>query len=280
MTPPPGFDVAVSPTTLKLGGTGTHAKYTVTFTRTTAPLDFSSGSLTWSDGQHSVPQPARGEADHVPRPAAAHAQGAEGEYDAPRQGRLRRDTADDGPWAGARRSILGDADEPDGGGLRRRDYPATNEHVAKFTVTVPGDAQLARFETHDSDLPPQTDIDMYVYKAGTTELKGSSAGPTGEESVELSDGEPGDYDVYVDLFSSGFLNTQVVLYAISALPGWNLTVTPSTTSVQAGQTVKLKITWSGLPPGGRLTPGGHYFGTLSYSDLTSTLGTTQVEANG
>jgi hypothetical protein len=81
--------------------------------------------------------------------------------------------------------------------------------------------------------------------------------------------------VYVDLYAlpDGLTTQEVVLHAMT-LTGWYLTITPSTTSVHAGQTVNLTATWTGL------TSGKHYIGTLSYSDLTSTLGTTPVTADG
>src|SRR5262249_12034074 len=49
-----GFDVSVSPSTLHLAP-GESANFTVTFTRTDAPLgDWVAGSLVWSDGTHHV----------------------------------------------------------------------------------------------------------------------------------------------------------------------------------------------------------------------------------
>jgi subtilisin family serine protease len=271
VTPPPGFSVAVNPTTLKLSGNGTRAKYTVTFTRTTAPLDaFSSGSLVWSDGQHSV------RSQLVVRPVRFTAaqrftlSGASGSQTLPvRAG-----------YAGSLQTTVGALSRDDlfSATLTNptqasfdTDHPATNDHVAKFTVSAPSNGQLTRFATHASEAPG-ADIDLYVYKAGTTELVGVSAGGTAEEHVDLPAGG-GDYDVYADLFAlpEGATTQDVVLHALAS-PGWNLTVTPSTTSVQAGQTVNLTLTWSGL------TPGTHYFGRLSYSDLTTTLGTTDVEA--
>jgi hypothetical protein len=274
VSPPPGFSVSVNPTTLKLGGNGTRAKYTVTFTRTTAPLDaFSNGSLTWGDGQHSVRSQLVVRPTTFLAPPPLTLRGASGTQTLPVKvgyaGSLQTTVVglvrDDRFSATLTNPTQGAFDT---------DHPATNDHVAKFTVSVPSNAQSARFETHASDAPPGADIDLYVYKAGTTELVGISAGGTAQEGVDLPGGA-GDYDVYLDLFAlpAGVTTQEAVLHEL-VRPGWNLAVTPSATSVQAGQTVNLTMTWSGL------APGTHYMGRLSYSDLTSTLGTTEVEAIG
>ena len=66
---PPGVDVLVSPPTLALdpGAAGT---FTVELTAVTAPLgQYTSGSLTWSDGVHEVRSPL------VARPVAPPAPG-------------------------------------------------------------------------------------------------------------------------------------------------------------------------------------------------------------
>ena len=66
--------------------------------------------------------------------------------------------------------------------------PASGPAVAKVTVNVPAGSRLTRFATYDSDYPAGTDIDLFVYTAGTTTLRGSSAGGTAEESVTTHGG--------------------------------------------------------------------------------------------
>ena len=289
VAPPPGFDVVVNPTTLKLGGNGARAKYTVKFTRTTAPLDtYSSGSLTWSDGRHAV------RSQLVVRPVG---------FLAPPQLMLSGPSGSTtipvkvGYTGSLQTTVSGLAGDALSTTLTRPtanqfdpDQPATSEHTAKFTFHVPSDlpppgALVARFETHDSDVPAGTDINLWLYNAGTTQRLRGSAGPTAEERLEVpcfgqEDGScsrAGDYDVYVDLAAlpDGLTTQDVVLHTwVLAGSEGNLTITPSTTSVQAGQTVNLTATWSGL------SPGRHYIGDLSYSDGTSELGFTQIEADG
>ena len=68
-------------------------------------------------------------------------------------------------------------------------FPTTtrqaNDHVAKFTADVPAGTTYARFSTFDADYPAGTDLDVFVYRAGTTTRLGSSTGGSAEEEVNL-----------------------------------------------------------------------------------------------
>ena len=66
--------------------------------------------------------------------------------------------------------------------------PAESDSVKKVTVTVPAGSALARFATYDDQAPAGTDSDMFVYRAGTNQLVGQSAGGTNEEIVTTTDG--------------------------------------------------------------------------------------------
>ena len=66
-------------------------------------------------------------------------------------------------------------------------------------MTVPAGSTVARFATYDADYAAGTDVDVFVYQAGTTTLVGQSAGGTAEESVTLT--AAGSYDVYANLFA-------------------------------------------------------------------------------
>jgi hypothetical protein len=78
--------------------------------------------------------------------------------------------------------------------------PQVNDHVAKFTVNVPAGVKYAWFSTFDADYPAGTDLDVFVYKSGTTTLLASSTGGSAEEEANLPAPAGGSYDVYVDLF--------------------------------------------------------------------------------
>src|SRR5207247_2603785 len=59
--------------------------------------------------------------------------------------------------------------------------------------------KVARFATFAADYGPATDIDMFVYQAGTSTLVGQSAGGDAQEAVTVT--APGSYDVYVVQFA-------------------------------------------------------------------------------
>jgi pre-peptidase len=151
--------------------------------------------------------------------------------------------------------------------------PAANDHVAKFTVNVPAGTKHARFSTFDADYPAGTDLDVFVYRSGTTTLLGSSAGGSSEEEVNLPAPAGGSYDVYVDLFAGA--NGQAV-----KLNHWellnaegNLTVTPETQPVQAAAQVTVTASWTGL------TAGTRYLGRLQYTDGADGSGSTLVRVD-
>ena len=64
--------------------------------------------------------------------------------------------------------------------------PATGPAVAKVTITVPAGSRLARFATYDADYAAGTDVDLFVYNAGSSTLRFRSAGGTAEELVARS----------------------------------------------------------------------------------------------
>ena len=78
----PGIDAVVSPSTLTFGAAGESKSYTVTFTRTTAPLDaFATGSLTWTNGSTTVRSPIAVQPVTIVAPASAGGTGTYGSFD-------------------------------------------------------------------------------------------------------------------------------------------------------------------------------------------------------
>ncbi|HSV64292.1 MAG TPA: S8 family peptidase [Mycobacteriales bacterium] len=274
---PPGIKVTVSPSVLRIGA-GDYANYTVTVTRTGAPLNtFATGALTWSDGRHSVRSQLVVRPVGVAAPASVSGTGPTGSTTVSVKpgftGTLSTSVA--GLVAATPRPATLTA--PSGTGFDTAN-PAASDHTAKFTVNVPAGTTLARFATFDADVPAGTDMDVFVYRAGTATLVGQSAGATAQEQVDLNSPAAGDYDVYVDLFAlaAGVTSQAVTEYdwALGSTAAGNLTVAPSSTPVTLGKPVSLTASWSGL------TAGGRYLGRLSYSDGTTTLGHTVVRVDG
>ena len=138
---------------------------------------------------------------------------------------------------------------------------------------MPAGTKHARFSTFDADYPAGTDLDVFVYKAGTTAVLGSSTGGSAEEEVNLAAPAGGSYDVYVDLFS-GAAEQAVKLnhWELGGAAG-NLTATPASQAVTAAGQVSVAAAWSGLSAGTR------YLGRLGYSDGADGSGSTIVRVD-
>jgi len=148
--------------------------------------------------------------------------------------------------------------------------PAESPGVKKVTVTVPAGTKLARVATFDGDLPAGTDVDLFAYQAGTATSAGQSAGGSAEESITLAGA--GSYDIYVVLFAhQGAIPTvKHHAFLVTDVAAGNLTVTPVSQPATLAGKASVTFTWSGL------TAGSRYLGVVSYSDGTTTVGSTIV----
>ena len=119
-------------------------------------------------------------------------------------------------------------------------------------MTVPAGSTVARFATYDADYPAGTDIDLFVYQAGTTTLVGQSAGGTAEESVTLT--AAGTYDVYANLFAAPVASTEVVAEhvrrGLDRRPGTSPRRRPAQ-AVTTGTNATVNLAWSNLAAGTR-----------------------------
>jgi hypothetical protein len=154
------------------------------------------------------------------------------------------------------------------------DAPAASARTSKQTVTIPAGTTVAQHSTFDSDFSAGTDVDLYLYEAGTSDLVASSGGGTAEETIRIEEPPAGTYDLYVVLYGAAPGQTSVTvptyLWNLDGAAKGNLTVTPASAPVTAGVPVTLTAAWSGL------TAGQRYLGRLDYSDGTSTAGGTYV----
>ena len=275
---PAGVTVSVSPKVLKVKPNRT-ATYRVTFTRTSAPFDaYAFGSLTWSNGKFKV----RSQLAVKPVAAAAPEQvtGTGGSGSTAISvtpgftGTLT--TAVDGlvPADVRTPSLTASATAP---GFDPDD-PATSARTAKETFTVPAGSTLAQFSTFAADFPAGTDVDLFLYQAGTTDLVDQSAGGSAEETIRLTDPAAGSYDLYVVLFGvgagqSGTLTVPTFGWALDGTDRGNLTVTPASQPATAGTAASVTAAWSGL------TAGSRYLGRISYGDGSNTAGGTLVRVD-
>jgi subtilisin family serine protease len=276
VTAPAGMTVAVSPSKLTIEP-GHKATYKVTFTRTTAAYrSYVTGALTWTDGTHSVRSQLAIRSVGLKAPLELSGTGTSGQATVSVTpgftGTLSTSVA--GLAAGTERAAT--LKNPGSAGFQTS-APAASDHTAKYTVVVPAGTSLTRFATFDADVATGTDIDIFVYRAGTNSLVGSSAGGTAQEQVDLVSPAAGSYDVYVDLYALGAGTTQQAVsefdWVLGSTSAGNLTVTPASQPAIGGKAASLTAAWSGL------TAGTRYLGQLSYGDGTSTLGGTVVHIN-
>jgi hypothetical protein len=254
-----GLKVTVSPRILvTLPGRST--TYKVTIENDGAPLEqYSFGKLVWKSSKHSVASTLAIKPLTVKAPTQVNGTGTTGSVEVPitagYAGTLNTTSV------GLTPVTVNEATLKNPGGVSfPTTKPQVNDHVAKFTANIPVGAEYARFSTFDADYPAGTDLDVFVYKAGTTTLLGSSTGGSAEEEVNLPQPAGGAIDVYVDLYAGA--NEQQV-----NLNHWelqqaetNLTVTPASQPVTVAGQTSVTANWTGL------TAGTRYLGQLHFSD--------------
>jgi subtilisin family serine protease len=229
---PPGVDVSVRPSRLTIRP-GESATFAVTVNRISAPYDqLAAGSITWTDGQHTVRMPV------AVRPVVVTATGKDES--------LRIVPG----FSGQLRAQLSGA------------VPAVvhtgwvRPGPARFTVDVPRGAALARFATAAGDYPPGTDVDLFVYRRGT--LLGRSTGHNAAEVVDLGEPDAGSYQVVVELIEApgrGPLPVRMDSYAVPK----DATQQPPR-GVRAGTPALVHLDWPARPTSGR------WLGQVRWSD--------------
>ncbi len=270
---PAGVSVTVSPRSVELRK-GQSATFTVTFTRTTAPLD------EWAFGTLNIRNTRDDDSPRLHAPIAVRpvALSVPGEVAGGVGESSVSFTAIAGYTGALSSSVAGlvAADEQsapvsgaDGGSF---DPSTPSSHTAHFTVDVAAGTNLARFATFGADYAANDDLDVFVFKDGA--FVGQSAGGTAEERVDVVSPAAGVYDVYVDAFSLTVDPTTTTLYSweLGSADAGNLTVTAPTTVTLAGS-VPISLSWGGL------TPGQHWLGEVTWTDGTNPIGSTMVSVD-
>jgi subtilisin family serine protease len=281
---PTGFTAKVMPEWLVIPK-GKTASFTVTLTRTTAPLgSYAFGSLTWKEFPGTTGP--LGKRDHVVRspiavrPVALAVAKSVGGSGASGSTVVAAKTGYAGTLTAAPHGLVAATVTPLHVVGTEPNFntgaPAVGPGVAKTTVTVPAGSRLAQFSTFEADYAMGTDIDLFVYQAGTNVLVGSSAGGTASETVSLT--AAGSYDIYTVVFAlppgTGSIDVQHNHWVVPDAAAGNLTVTPPSQAVSFGGTSNVTIGWSGLAAGVR------YLGVVTYGNGTSDLGQTVVAITG
>ena len=277
---PPGTTVKVSPEVLIIPK-GHTASFKVTISRTTAAIgSYTFGSLTWKEF------PSLGKRDHSVRSAIAvrpvalaapvevAGTGVSGSQSlglkAGFAGTLSASA--NGLVPSAITTVAVSGTEPN----FNTAAPAVGPGVGKATVSVAAGSVLARFATFDTDYTMGTDIDLFVYQAGTNVLVAQSAGGTADEAVTLS--AAGSYDIYMVIFAlppgQTGANIKHNSWVVTSGSAGNFTASPASQAVTLGGSASVSAGWSGL------TAGTRYLGVVSFSDGTSSVGQTIVLVTG
>jgi hypothetical protein len=256
---PPGISVEVSPSSLTLGADAS-ASYEVTFTTESdaAIGEWTFGSLTWSDGTHSVRSPIAITPTALSAPDEVMGEGTSGSltYDVTfgYEGPFEVE-----PWG------LVAATETPGTVV---DDPANDINVALGTgvgitvheVAVPAGTEYARFSLFDDYTDGNDDLDLYVFDPDD-EFAGGSGSGTSEEEVSIDEPAAGTYTVIVHGWQTDGADANYTLFSwnVPAEDAGNMTVTSSEATAVLGETATISVEWAALEAGTK------YLGAVAYN---------------
>jgi subtilisin family serine protease len=276
VTSPAGYDVSVSPSQFTIRP-GQSMTYTVSITRTTAPLNaYRFGQLVWTDGQHSVRSPISIQGAALRAPASVSGTGATGSQDVPLTAGY------DGTLNATVQGLVKSTVTPiplveNDAHPFNTGAPATSDATGRVDTVVPAGTPLARFATFGDDYPANTDVDIFVYRVtgGGLAFVGQSAGGTATETVTVRPPAAGaTYALFVNVFAAPGGNGSALtvlpnVFVVPNVDSGNLTVTPASQSVTLGNPANVTLSWSGLAS-------GRYLGRVNYNDGTNPIGSTLV----
>jgi subtilisin family serine protease len=274
---PAGFTVNVNPASFNIAAGGTQ-QYTVTITRTdAAPLNtYRFGSLTWSDGSHSVKSPIVVRPVAISAPAQLNLTGASGatSYEI-RMGY-------NGTLAYAKRGLIPSQvfsgtvpDDPTSN--FNTGNPAGNQGISTHDIVVPAGTSVFRISMFDAETDGDDDIDLYLYRVNADSsltLVGVSGGGTSAEQIQLANPTAATYRLFVHGWETDGPDANYSLHSwtLGTTDAGNMTVTgPDTATI--GGTGTVNLSWTGLDAGKR------YLGTILYQQGATTHGTSIVRVD-
>ncbi len=248
---PPGIDVSVSPSTIKLRK-GNSASYEVTFTANSGAVlnEWTFGSLTWTDtgGIYSVRSPIAVRPTAFSAPSDVSGAGTDGS--------LNYDVGFG--YNGDFNATMDGLDEGDS----TPGAVADGDADLHFGQVVPPGTTLARFSLFDEEIGASNDLDLQVFGPGPGfPFVCSSGSGTSEEQCDLVNPAPGEYAVFVIDFASAAGPTPYILWLFnldSADVGNSTVIAPA--SAVLGTTGNVTIDWFGLSNDTRA------LGIVSYDD--------------
>jgi subtilisin family serine protease len=267
---PPGYSVAVSPSTLTLRR-GQSATYQVTIVNESAPVgEWRFGSLTWTDrsGGYEVQSPVavRGVPLAAPDEVTFSGESGAGSFDV--------FFGYTGPYEATGLGLVGDTGDV---GMVEQDPNQTfsgcstplgdGEVAHSFDLT--GTAHLRiTMDQGDVDGPGETDIDLFLCRGNS--LVASSTSPNTAEQIDLSQPADGSYTLIVHGWGvpSGTVDYTFHLWDIPLAGGGSLVIDDAPASAIIGTVGTVEFSWSGAS--------GVSMGAVAHSDGTDLLGMTLV----
>ncbi|MBG6108502.1 S8 family serine peptidase [Frigoribacterium sp. CG_9.8] len=253
-----GINAVVSPSTLTFGAAGESQSFTVTFTRTTAPLDaFATGSLTWTSGSTSVRSPIAIQPVAIVAPASASGTGTYGSVD------VTVTPGGDGDIPLTTTGLTAGTLQPDptAGGAPEHSGSTASGTTFEYTVEVPAGSPYARFDLDTTD--NAADLDLLVYQldaAGTPVAAFQSATGSADERVNLVAPDAGSYRAEVTVYAAPAPTTFDLRTYTVAKKGAALTLTPPVLQGKQGEPSTYTAAWSSL------APYSNYLGLVNYGD--------------
>ncbi|MFZ5844163.1 MAG: S8 family peptidase [Pseudomonadota bacterium] len=265
----PGFTVTVSPAVLTLAP-GQSASYTLSLTRTTAPMgEWAFGELRWQDGQHVVRSPITVKASALTAPANLNYSGMTGS---------KLFTVGTG-FAGSMSTLkagLKPATRTTAtvGLAGASSYAKCLNNAAgfrSFPISVPANTAALRVALYDSYSSGQgaDDLDLELYSSTGAKLA-TSAGASTNEAIQARAPAAGTYLACVVGYapvggSSTFTLFSWVVGNSEDAANWKA-VAPS--KVYIGGTASVALSWN--------VPADKYLGVLRYSDGSTVIGSSMV----
>jgi hypothetical protein len=239
-----GFDVTVTPAALTLAR-GQTKSFSITLTRTTAPLNaYTGGQLTLTGGtsknphlQYKVRVPV------VVKPVALAAP-------AEVSGSYSVKFGYTGPFSATARGLVP--------AITSAGSVATGGQVDSV-INIPAGTTHARFSLFDANVSAASDLDLEVYNAAGT-LVGASGSGTSDEEVNLVNPPAGAYTVRVVGFATpnnAAVNFTLFSWALGSTAAGNMTVSaPANATTGASGTIELAFN--------SLVAGVKYLGSVVY----------------
>jgi len=267
---PPGFDVTVEPSTIRLKS-GDSATYAVTFSNVSAPIgEWHFGSLTWSDdtGHYDVRSPIAVRAALFSAPDELTGSGESGSLSFDVSFGYTGDYAAAAhglePATLTMDNVVQDPDQsfnPNDGFSNLHQFNLSG--AAFFRIAMPPEATEAN-----------ADLDIFVFDPNGSFVASSTSGGTNEE-INITLPADGTWSVFVHGWSTPGGDSDYVMYSwvVSATPGGNLTVDAAPASATLGATGTVDASWSGA------TAGQWHLGAVSHSDGAGLIGLTLVEVD-